>query len=349
MSGTDRMSVVLDTLAGRPAAALLRGAELHDLVIDPPEQLPRVGAIFRASVDRPMKGLGGAMVRLPGMSGFLRKSHGLPEGRPLLVQVTGQAEPGKAVPVTARLLFKGRWAIVTPGAPGLNIARGIRDDAERLRLHGIAAAADLPEACGLIVRSAAVAAADDAIAGEIAALAGAAAAVLGDAGQGPELLLDGPDPAEFAWQEWAGAEVDPGAGGFVASGVLDALDALAAPEPLPGGGRLHVEPTRALVAVDVDTGGDGAGAAGLKANIAALRALPRQLRLRGLGGQIVVDPAPMPKKDRRQLEQALKAAFRDDPVETAFVGWTPLGHLELQRKRERCPLPLAALSGEAGP
>ena len=81
------------------------------------------------------------------------------------------------------------------------------------------------------------------------------------------------------------------------------LDALrAAHVPLGGGASMYVEPTRALVAVDVNTGGDTTPAAGLKANIAAARELPRQLRLRGLGGQITLDLAPMPKKDRRQFE-----------------------------------------------
>ena len=46
----------------------------------------------------------------------------------------------------------------------------------------------------------------------------------------------------------------------------------------------------------------------------------------------------MPKKDRRQFETALRAAFRQDSVETTLVGWTPLGHFELQRKRDRLPL-----------
>jgi len=62
------------------------------------------------------------------------------------------------------------------------------------------------------------------------------------------------------------------------------------------------------------------------------------LRLRGLGGQIVIDFAPMSKKDRRSVEHALKRALREDGVDTIVVGWTPLGHLELQRKRERLPL-----------
>ena len=74
------------------------------------------------------------------------------------------------------------------------------------------------------------------------------------------------------------------------------------------------------------------------------RDLPRQLRLRGLGGQIVIDPAPMAKKDRRQVETALKAALRAEPIETNFVGWTTLGLIELQRARVRAPLKAAQLN-----
>ena len=73
---------------------------------------------------------------------------------------------------------------------------------------------------------------------------------------------------------------------------------------------MMIEPTRALVAVDVNTGADTSPAASLKANIAAARDLPRQLRLRGLGGQVVVDFAPMPKRDRAILDQVMKAAFK---------------------------------------
>jgi Rne/Rng family ribonuclease len=108
--------------------------------------------------------------------------------------------------------------------------------------------------------------------------------------------------------------------------------------PLAGGAEAFIEPTRALVAIDVNTGGDTSPAAGLKANLALVRELPRQLRCRGLGGQITIDFAPCSRKDRRYLEQQLKAALRADPVETALAGWTPLGHFELQRKRERLPL-----------
>jgi ribonuclease G len=61
-------------------------------------------------------------------SGFLRQISGIAPGQRLLVQVTGPAEPGKALPVTTRLLFKSRFAIVTPDAPGLNISRRIKDE-----------------------------------------------------------------------------------------------------------------------------------------------------------------------------------------------------------------------------
>ena len=107
--------------------------------------------------------------------------------------------------------------------------------------------------------------------------------------------------------------------------------------PCPLADRCISNPTRALVAVDINTGGDTSPAAGLKANLAAAKELPRQLRLRGLGGQIVLDLAPMGKKERRGFESTLRAALRRDTTETALVGWTPLGHYELQRKRDRVP------------
>jgi Rne/Rng family ribonuclease len=99
-----------------------------------------------------------------------------------------------------------------------------------------------------------------------------------------------------------------------------------------------IEPTRALIAVDVNTGADSSPAAALKVNIAAARELPRQLRLRGLGGQVTVDFAPMPKRDRATLEQQLRVAFKGEAAETSLAGWTPLGNFELQRKRDRVAL-----------
>lgn len=338
--------ILLDRWDDRAAAALVVEGRLEDFIVDATEDAgPLPGAIYRATVDRQMKGQGGVFFRLPnGERGFLRQTGGLSPGQSLIVQVTGWTEPGKAAPVATRLLFKSRLSIVTPDAPGLNISRSIPDKDVRDTLAAIATAAmgGAEDRLGLVLRTASARAEEEEIAADIAAMRELAEAVTADLAGGPELLVDGPGAWDIAWRDWSDPdpdEIDDGEGAFLRHGIDEQIAAALSPTlALPGGGTLHVEPTRALIAVDVNTGADTSPAAGLKANIAAARELPRALRLRGLGGQIVVDFAPMPKKDRVAVEQVLRAAFRADGVETSLAGWTPLGNFELQRKRERQPL-----------
>lgn len=335
--------VVLAEIAGRKLAARIVGGRLEDLLIDPPDDAPPgPGAIYRAICDRPVKGQGGMFLRLPDGSAFLRGAKGLRPGQPVLVQVTGFSEPGKALPVTTRLLFKSRYAIITPGAPGLNVSRSIRDEDERVRLLDLASEVLEGETePGLIMRSAAAGAGRDEVADDIASMRDLTLAVLEDAeGNQPELLVDAPDAHLLAWRDWDDADdIVDGPTAMEDHGVSEMIAAIAAPRiGLAGGGHAWIEPTRALVAIDVNTGADNSPAASLKANIALARDLPRQLRCRGLGGQVVVDFAPVPKKDRRHLETVLRAAFKTDPIETVLVGWTQMGNFELQRKRERLPL-----------
>jgi Ribonuclease G/E len=336
--------ILLDHLGDTESAALIRDGRLEDLLID--SDAPRPGTIYRARADRPVKGQGGMFVQTPDGSGFLRQVKGLSPGQVLLVQVTGHAEPGKAIPVTTKVLFKSRYAIITPGAPGLNVSRQIKDDDERDALLEVAH--DVLEghpitltdpAGGLIVRSSAKGADPEAVAEDIQAMADLAMQVLADAEGEVETLLEGDGPHASAWREWTGpAQVENNAGCFEDHGVIEKIEALMRAEVSLGQGSMAIEPTRAFVAVDVNTGTDSSLAAGLKANMAAARDLPRQLRLRGLGGQIILDVAPMPKKDRRGFETTLRAAFRADETDTVLAGWTPLGNYELQRKRARQPL-----------
>ncbi|SEP98012.1 ribonuclease, Rne/Rng family [Loktanella sp. DSM 29012] len=331
-------TIVLDHFNGAEAAALMVDGQLDDLLVDAVDA-PRPGAIFRAICDRPLKGQGGMMLRLPdGETAFLRQGRGLKPGQPMLVQVTGYATDGKAVPVTDRVLFKSRYAIVTPGKPGVNISRQIADDDERDRLK-LVALENYDSDMGLILRSSCEGAEASDIIEDIAAMHDLALAVMDDAeGAGPEALTEGDGPHALAWREWTRpAEVVTRDGSFADLGVLDQIDNLGQPRVELDGGSMYVEATRALVAVDVNTGGDTSPAAALKANLSASRLLPRALRLRGFGGQIAVDFAPMSKAHRRQVEQALRAAFRADAVETSLVGWTTMGLFELQRKRERLP------------
>lgn len=336
--------VVLGEISGCKLAARIVDGRLEDLLVDPSsdDAPPLPGTIYRGICDRPVKGQGGMFLRLPDGSGFLRGAGGLRPGQALLVQVTGFAEPGKAVPLTTRLLFKSKYAIVTPDAPGINVSRAIRDEELRVRLLEIATGVLGPETePGLILRSAAADASEDDIADDIRAMRDLAVAVLGDGtGAEPELLVDGPDAQTLAWRDWPVPDLlSDGPEAIIDHGLAEMIAAVSGPRFfLHGGGHAWIEPTHALVAVDVNTGGDTSPAAGLKSNIALARDLPRQLRCRGLGGQIVIDFAPMPKKDRRQLETVLRAAFRSDPIETTLAGWTQMGNFELQRKRERPPL-----------
>jgi len=330
--------ILLDHIGERESAALMVDGQLHDLLIE--GDAPRPGTVYRAVTDRPVPGQGGIFLKTPDGAAYLRGVKGIGAGETLKVQVTGYAEPGKAIPVTHKLLFKSRYAIVTPEAPGLNLSRSIKDDDVRDGLLEIAHEAMADSNMGLILRSAAADANADEVADDVAAMRSLAEQVAADAGAGPEVLIEGDGPHVLAWRDWVtAADVVTDAGCFDDCGVLDALDAArSAQQMLGGGASFFVEQTRALVAVDVNTGTDGSFAAGLRANLACARALPAVLRVKGLGGQITIDLAPMPKKERRSFEAVLRAALRDDDVDTVMAGWTPLGNFELQRKRARLPL-----------
>jgi ribonuclease G len=111
--------VLLDEVEGRKAAALMVDGRLEDILIDAGDDAPQPGAIYRAVADRPMKGQGGLTLSLgEGAKGYLRQAKGIAPGAEMIVQVSGNAEPGKATPVTPKPLFKSRYAIVTPECAG---------------------------------------------------------------------------------------------------------------------------------------------------------------------------------------------------------------------------------------
>ena len=336
MKGTQ---IFLDHINGQEAAALVVDGRLEDLIVDSAAFAP--GTIFRAKVDRPVKGQGGVFVSFPEGRGFLRQIKGVSGGQNILVQVTGYAEEGKAIPVTTKLLFKSRYVIITPGAPGLNLSRRIRDEELRDALLEYIHGGIAPLSYGIILRSSCAAADFEDVLEDTKTMLNVVKAVLEDDTAESCQLLAADSPHYIAWREWTTeATVEQEAGCFYSGGVLDLLDALNSPKVRTNAGSYFIEQTRALCAVDVNTGFDGSLASGLKANIAMARDLPRQLRLRGIGGQVVIDPAPMPKKDRKILDGVLKAAFRQDDVHTHILGWTALGLIELQRARTRPPLSL---------
>lgn len=126
--------------------------------------------------------------------------------------------------------------------------------------------------------------------------------------------------------------------------IKEAAEELAAPGiELPRGGRLHIQPTPALVAIDVDAGSavgtrQGKTAAHLGANRAMLPELVRQIRLRNLSGAIMVDFAGLPSRRRVALGPALASALEEDPLRPRLLGFTALGLAEIVRPRIHPPL-----------
>lgn len=186
---------------------------------------------------------------------------------------------------------------------------------------------------------------------------------------GPRLLARGPGPVERLAVRYPDAPVladtpalaarltAAGLGGQVAiapgglsPALREAAEALAMPSvPLPGGAVLHVWPTPALTALDLDIpAGAARGRGALEANRAALPALARQIRLRNLSGAILLDLAGMAQRKRAALGPALAAALAEDPVPARLLGFTALGLAEIVRTRLSPPLhelragPLAA-------
>ena len=111
---------------------------------------------------------------------------------------------------------------------------------------------------------------------------------------------------------------------------------------LSGGGSVHIEDARAAVLVDVDTGSPETGSAertAMAANLAATAVIARQLRLRQLGGGILVDFAALEGRGpRERVRQAMTAALAADPARPQVLGWSRLGHLEIVRPRRLRPL-----------
>lgn len=113
---------------------------------------------------------------------------------------------------------------------------------------------------------------------------------------------------------------------------------------LKSGGSLVIEPTEALTVIDVNTGKAIKGnkkiqETFLKVNLEAAEEIAFQLRLRNLSGIIIIDFIDLEsKEDKRELLRALREYLKEDPLKTVVVDMTPLGLVEITRKKLRKPL-----------
>ena len=284
------------------------------------------------------------------------------EGQAVLVQIKRQARDGKGPRVGADIALPGLFLVHRPRIARIELAPELARTGQAGQQERAAA---LFPGGGFSLRPAAVHATDGELADEAGRLRQSWAEIEARAGASrpPSLLASPPEPllrllldhfspelervvfAERAlliqarrWLErllprWPGfaerLEYLPDA--FEATGAAEQLDeALGREVALPGGGSLIVEPTAALTAIDVN----GAGRP-LDVDLAAVPEVARQLRLRRIGGIVVIDFVDLEsKRDRARLDAALRAALADDPAAVQLYPMSPLGLVELSRQRQ---------------
>jgi ribonuclease G len=310
----------------------------------------------------------------------------LKEGRELVVQVVREALGGKGPRVTCIITIPGRYLVHSPLAPFRGVSRRIHDPEERQRLRDIVEA--LPGGSGgFIVRTAGAGAAAEAFEADARLLARtwsaieenvrrsrAPATVHADLGLFLRSLRDAPTASldrivvDDAGMFSAGVEylrdLDPvlasrlhrhaGPGSlFDATGVAADVEKALRPRVwLKSGGTIVIEQTEALVSIDVNTGkfvgSRKPDETVLKTNLEAAEEIARQLRLRDLGGIIVIDFIDMDRPEHKhQVIAALEVALQRDRSRTKIVGLSELGLLQLTRKRTRLGLG-AALTRSCG-
>ncbi|MEN3977125.1 ribonuclease E/G [Emcibacter sp. SYSU 3D8] len=132
---------------------------------------------------------------------------------------------------------------------------------------------------------------------------------------------------------------------FEAAGAEAAIDSMLETRlDLRGGGWVTIEPVEALTAIDVNSGDATAESSreqtSFTTNLRAVDTIARQLRLRDVGGMVLVDFIHMESpKHRDRVLDALRGALGRDRSPCAVLGWTRMGLCELTRRRSRAALP----------
>ena len=352
--------------------ALLTQGRLVELRLDQAAHQP--GAVIVGRVETPAPDNAALFVDIGApRAGFLRQVDMIgaaqdrpAPGDPVLVQIARAAGAGKGARLSMKLALPGRFVVLRPQETGVAISERIADDGVRGRL-GVALA-DLAAEAGLTVRTAAADADPDLLRADALRLAqlwdGIRARAL--SARPPQILSSPDDPLAEAVREHGHRLARLAVAGLAGrrqaemlrelhgdafaievladeSAAFDQYDidaqieqALAPEVALPGGGSISIEPTRAFTAVDVDA---GAARQPLAVNLEAAEVVAQQLRLRNIGGAVLVDFIDMRSSaDRDRVLGRLALHLAEDPLPTQALGWTRLGLAEVMRARRGLPL-----------
>ena len=298
----------------------------------------------------------------------------LTEHQELIVQVVKAPLPNKGARITTEITLPGRYAVFVPTVTNLGISRRISDLEERERLRGILD--DIaPADGGLIVRTAGEGKNGTDFISDLEYLRECWQEIQSGAGQKPapsllhedqdlvlravrdrltddftELLVDGTEAYEKI-VEFA-AKVAPSLTDcvrlfedegslFEQLGIEREIDAaLKSKVWLKSGGYIVINPTEALVAIDVNTGRfvgrKSLESTVLQTNLEAVEEIVRQVRLRDLSGIIVVDLIDMAEgENQERVFAALQRELRKDRAKHQVLNLSDFGLVEITRKRSR--------------
>lgn len=296
------------------------------------------------------------------------------KGQELVVQVVKDPVANKGARITNHITLPGRLLVFMPNVDYVGVSRRIGDESERQRLRDCVEELRGPGA-GIIVRTAARGAGREEMEKEIAMLTALWRQLVATAGytQAPRIVhrdsdlllravrdLFGDDVTSFAVSGQGAAQRVREMVSYLTPGLLsrvqeseegaDVFDAyhlegqiekcFARKVWLKSGGTLIFDQTEALTVVDVNTG-KFTGARDLettifKTNMEAAAEIARQLRLRDIGGIIVIDFIDMMDEEhQREVVAELERALRSDRTRSNVLGMTALGLVEMTRKKVR--------------
>ncbi|MFN2590165.1 MAG: Rne/Rng family ribonuclease [Actinomycetota bacterium] len=301
-----------------------------------------------------------------------RIEHVLKPGQNVMVQVTKDPMGGKGARLTQEISLPGRFVVFVPNSQTFGISRRL-PDGERQRLKDILNEIRPPEH-GLIVRTAAVGASDEDLRADLERLKEEWDRIAKSAkrGRAPRVLYEEPEltirvvrdlftGGEFKEIVTDSKRIYELVRGYLEQvapelvskvrryeGQLPILEAYHALEQihkaldrkvwLPSGGYIVVDRTEAMTVIDVNTG-KHVGKANLeetvtRTNIEAAEEIGRQLRLRDIGGIIIIDFIDMLfERNRHKVVGALKKILAQDKTRSQVFEIGPLGLLEVTRKR----------------
>jgi ribonuclease E len=303
----------------------------------------------------------------------------LEKGQEVLAQVVKEEVGKKGANMTTYLSIPGRCVVLMPGSDSSGISRKISGEERRSQLREVMNGINLPEGIGWIVRTASVDITEGLLSRDVKyllslwdeiKLKGQEMKGVGPVYEDQESVLrflrEHFDPSieeilvddrtaleqvkkfiEMLPEQQKGVKVRLHQGArpiFNQYSVEDQIESIYQPQvPLPSGGSIVINPTEALVAIDVNSGSTSKGknfeASIFQANMEAASELARQLRLRDLGGLIVVDFIDMRnRKHIMAVEKKVKESMRRDKAKVDFSRISKFGLMQISRQKLGAPI-----------